>query len=143
MTPLRITFCSFIVLFTSFASFSQIVFQNNNRESVTVAFARYISTGPDTGWVTKGWSLVTPGNSLKVFNSIGANDSIGYFAITRISETPYPGYRNLLVRLNEPFLIKDADQESVIQNHPEYEWRQFRIIRRDQGKTSGIISFKD
>lgn len=131
----------FVIL--SIPSFSQILFQNNHRESVNVAFARYISTGPDTGWVTKGWSLVTPGSSVKVFNTIGTNDSIGYFAITRISETPYPGKKDLLVHMNEPFLIKHADKESVLQDHPEYEWRQFRLIRFQAGKTSGIITFKD
>jgi len=143
MKTIKLTIIIVWMVFLSIPSFSQILFQNNHRESVNVAFARYISTGPDTGWVTKGWSLVTPGSSLTVFKTIGTNDSIGYFAITRISETPYPGKKNLLVRINEPFLIKQADKEAVLQDHPEYEWRQFRLIRFQAGKTSGIITFKD
>jgi len=132
----------FIMCSVSF-SYSQIIFTNNYRESVNVAFARYVSSDTAGFWITKGWSMVTPGSSLKVFNTIGVNDSIGYFLITRISETPYPGTKNLLVHINEPFLIKNADKEVVLQNHPEYEWRQFRLVRFQPGKTSGIISFKN
>lgn len=143
MKSIKLTFIIGWVALLSIPSYSQIIFQNNHRESVNVAFARYISSGPDTGWVTKGWSLVTPGSSLKVFNTIGTNDSIGYFAITRISETPYPGKKDLLVYMNEPFLIKHADKEAVLQDHPEYDWRPFRLIRFQAGKTSGIITFKD
>ncbi len=143
MQMFRLTCILLMITGLSHSSFSQISFQNSYRESVNVAFARYVQNEKDTGWVTKGWSMVTPGTTIKVFNSIGVHDSIGYFVITRISETPYPGSKNLLVHMNEPFLIKDADKELVLQNHPEYEWRKFRLIRLQPGKTSGTITFKD
>jgi len=130
-----------ILLCSGIPSFSQIMFQNKNREAVDVAFARYVNNGTEGIWVTKGWSRIGPSTTVKVFDAIGANDSIGFFAITRISETPYPGTRNLLVLPIDQFLIKNADQESVLEKYPEYEWRQFRLIRLQPGKTSGTISF--
>ncbi len=137
----RITGMIMILLCAGIPSFSQIQFQNNHRETVYVAFARYIHKDSTGFWVTKGWTTVTPGSTVKAIDAVSPNDSIGYFAITRISETPYPGTRNLLVRPNDPFQIKNADNESVLENHPEYEWRQFRVMRLQPGKTSGIISF--
>jgi len=141
-TIIRSIFIIIIILAASHLSLAQVLFQNDYRESVYVAFARYVQNESDTGWSTKGWSMVTPGSSIKVFNSIGPNDSIGYFVITKISETPYPGTKKLLVRINEPFLIDDADKESVLLKHPEYEWRLFRMIRLKPGKLTGAISFK-
>ncbi|MEI7500748.1 MAG: hypothetical protein WCK84_09910 [Bacteroidota bacterium] len=143
MKTSRIVIISLIIMCSAYTSFSQIMFQNMNREAVYVAFARYVNNGTSGFWVTKGWSRVSSGTSIKAFDAINLTDSIGYFVIARISETEYPGTRNLLVHINEQFLINNADQELVSQNNPDYEWRQFRLIRLQSGKTSGTISFKD
>jgi hypothetical protein len=120
---------------------SQIIFQNNLKESVYVAFARFVMADSTGFWVTKGWSTVNAGSSIKAFDAIGTRDSVGYFVITRISETPYPGTKNLLVHPTDKFLIKYADSEESLRKNPDSEWRAFRLVQMQPGKTSGIISF--
>jgi hypothetical protein len=140
MKSLTIFFIISLTVLT--AGRAQIVFENHLKESVYVAFARYVSNESGGFWVTKGWSTVNAGSGMKAFDAINPRDSIGYFVITRISEVPYPGKRQLLVHPTDKFLIRDADRESSLRDHPDYEWRLFRLIRMEPGKTSGVISFK-
>jgi len=121
---------------------AQIYFKNNHKESVYLAVARYVNNGTSGYWMTQGWWTVIKGSTLKIFERIGPNDSIGYWCIARISETEYGGNRNLLVHNDEKFLIKNADQESLLQQHPNYEWRKFRMVRLKPGTQTGTIQFQ-
>lgn len=120
---------------------AQIFFQNNLSESIYVSFARFVSTGKDGYWITDGWYTMGRGSTRKAFGKVGPNDSIGFFAVTRISEKSYPGNRRLLVHPTDKFLIKNADKETVKLVFPEYEWRLFRLIRHRPQDTSGTVRF--
>lgn len=131
-----------ILLLISLDSNAQISFKNEHAEPVYVAFAHYVAKTNGGYWMTLGWWTVNSGSSHLAFETIGQNDSIGYFAVTKLTDTEFPGGKNLLVHPDEKFSIRYADQEKTLQNHPQYEWRKFRIIRMKPGTTSGTITLK-
>ncbi len=131
-----------IFMFTNTFLNAQITFTNAHSEPVYVAFAHYVAKTTGGYWMTQGWWTVNSGSSHLAYETIGPNDSIGYFAVTTLSDTEFPGGKNLLVHPDEKFTLRNADQESVQQQNPQYEWRKFRIIRMPAGTTSGTITLK-
>ncbi len=131
-----------ILLLTSLGSNAQISFKNEHSEPVYVAFAHYVAKNTGGYWMTQGWWTVNSGSSHLAFEAIGPNDSIGYFAVTTLSDTEFPGGKDLLVHPDEKFTLRNADKKSMQQQNPQYEWRKFRIIRMPAGTTSGTITLK-
>ena len=126
----------------SLASNAQIFFKNNHEESVYLSVARYINNGSSGYWMTQGWWTVIRGETKKIIDRIGPSDSLAYWCITKISETPFEGNRNLMVHNDEKFTIKFADKDSVFKLHPEFEWRRFRMVMLKPGALTGIIQFQ-
>jgi len=141
MKGLRIVLVT-VILLTGLDLKAQFNFTNGCQEPVYVAFARYVSNGSSGYWMTQGWWTVNSGSSHLAFKTIGPRDSIGYFAVTTLSDTEFPGVKDLLVHPDEKFTIRNADQEGIRQQNQTYEWRKFRIIRMKPGTTSGTITLK-
>lgn len=131
-----------VILIAVLQSNAQITFTNAHAEPVYVAFAHYVAKTTGGYWITQGWWTVNSGSSHLAYETIGPNDSIGYFAVTTLSDTEFPGGKSLLVHPDEKFTIRSADKEGVKQQRPVYEWRKFRIIRMPPGTTSGTITLK-
>jgi len=119
---------------------SQISFKNNNPEAVYVAFAQYKANSNPGYWVSRGWFTVNSGKTFTAFETIGPNDSIAYWATTLLSGAIFEGKKPLLVHNDEKFTIKNADKAWVLKQHPQYEWRNFRLIRMKPGTVKGTIT---
>ena len=123
----------------SFWTDAQIFFKNNQKEPVMVALAQYTKTCIVYSWATRGWYTVNSGSTLMAFPTIHDGDSIGYWAMTTLSETVYAGTRNLLVHNDKKFTIQNADKASVLKQNPQYEWRKFRMVILSPGTVKGTI----
>ena len=119
---------------------SQIYIKNTNPEAVYIAVAQYKGDAKPPYWVTRGWFTVNSGKVLTAFETVGPADSIGYWAMTLLSNMVYEGKKPLLVHNDEKFTIRNADKESVLKQNPVYEWRNFRLIKIKPGITTGTIN---
>lgn len=118
----------------------QITFKNNHPAQVYVAMCRYVSDGGY--WMTTGWYTIGQGGERLVFEKISAGDTIGYWAMTTISEQKFEGKKNLIVNDDSKFTVKYADKPETAEKNPNYTWRKFILLRLPPGTTKGTISLK-
>jgi uncharacterized membrane protein len=130
----------FIFLFLGLSGSSQIVFSNNHNAQIYVAMCRYVSEGGY--WMTTGWYTIGQGGERLVFDKISAKDTIGYWAMTTISEDKFEGSKNLIVNDDSKFTVRYADKPETAVKNPNYSWRKFILLRLPQGATKGTIKFK-
>lgn len=122
------------------AGHPQITFKNNHNEQVYVAMCRYVS---DPGyWMTFGWFTIGKGGERLAFEKISPKDSIGYWAMTTITEKVFEGSKELIVNDDEKFSVKNADKPETAANNSNYSWKKFIILRLPPGTTKGTINFK-
>jgi len=119
---------------------SQIIFKNNHPAQIYVAMCRYVSGGGY--WMTTGWYTIGQGGERLVFEKISAKDTIGYWAMTTISEDKFEGKKNLIVNDDSKFTIKYADKPETAGKNPNYTWRKFILLRLPEGATKGTINFR-
>ncbi|MCX6283332.1 MAG: DUF1036 domain-containing protein [Bacteroidetes bacterium] len=130
--------CSFLFILAE--GHPQITFKNNHDAQIYVAMCRYISSGGY--WMTTGWFTIGKGGERLVFDKISASDTIGYWAMTTITEEKFEGKKNLLVNDDSKFTIKYADKPETAGTNPLYSWRKFILLRLPAGATKGAINFK-
>jgi hypothetical protein len=135
----RIIIILFLLLSAS-VTFSQIIFKNNHNAEVYVAMCRYVSSGKY--WMTTGWYTIGKGGERLVFESISPNDTIGYWAMTTISEERFDGTKNLIVNDDSKFTIKNADLEETAAQNVNYSWRKFILLNLPKGTVKGTITLK-
>jgi uncharacterized membrane protein len=119
---------------------SQIIFKNNHNAQIYVAMCRYIADGGY--WMTTGWFTIGQGGERLVFKSISAKDTIGYWAMTSISEDKFEGKKNLIVNDDSKFTVTYADKPETAGKNPNYTWRKFILLRLPPGATKGTINFR-
>jgi uncharacterized membrane protein len=122
---------------------AQIIIKNGTPEPIYLATARYISAGQSGYWQTQGWWTIKAGGFHEAFEILGERDSIGYWCMNTLSETVFAGKKELLVNNDEKFTIRQADKPVILDQHPEYVWRKFRIMRMKPGTTVGTITVKE
>jgi len=127
-----------LTIFCNFGGITQILFKNLQKEPVMVAFAHY--TTQSGTWTTRGWYTVNANATMTAFPVINSGDSIGYWAMTTLSETVFAGNRSLLVHNDEEFSIRNAQLASTLKQQPSFEWRKFRLIRLSPGTAKGTIT---
>jgi uncharacterized membrane protein len=140
MRKIYLLFILVMMMFSAQTGLSQIYFKNNNPEAVYVAFAQYKGDANPPCWITRGWFTVNSGKVFTAFETIGVSDSIGYWAMTLLSNMVFEGKKPLLVHNDEKFTIRNADKETVLKQNPTYEWRNFRLIKAKPGITTGTIN---
>lgn len=118
----------------------QIIFKNNHKAQVYVAMCRYVSNGGY--WMTTGWFTIGQGGERLVFDKISASDTIGYWAMTTISEEKFEGKKDLVVNDDSKFTIKYADKSETASKNPNNTWRKFILLRLPPGTMKGTINFK-
>ena len=133
-------FLLFSFLFILAEGHPQIIFKNNHDAQIYVAMCRYVSTGGY--WMTTGWYTIGKGGERLVFDKISASDTIGYWAMTTISEEKFEGKKNLLVNDDTKFTVKYADKPETAGTNAYYSWRKFILLRLPAGATKGTINFK-
>ncbi len=104
----------------------QILLKNNQKEPVMVALAHFKAS--EKSWTTRGWYTVNPGAVLTAFPVVNPGDTVGYWAMTTLSEQIFEGNRRLLVHNDEQFNIRRADEEVTRNRYPASEWRKFRLV---------------
>jgi len=119
---------------------SQIIFKNNHNAQIYVAMCRYVAAGGY--WMTTGWYTIGQGGERLVFENISAKDTIGYWAMTTITEEKFEGRKDLIVNDDSKFTIKFADKEETARQNPNYSWKKFILLRLPPGTTKGTINFK-
>jgi len=128
------------ILFIQAEGHPQIIFKNNHNAQIYLAMCRYVSAGGY--WMTSGWYTIGKGGERLVFESISANDTIGYWAMTTITEEKFEGTKDLIVNDDSKFAIKYADKPETAGKNPNYTWKKFILIHLPQGATKGTINFK-
>jgi len=118
----------------------QITFKNNHNAQIYVAVCRFVAAGGY--WMTTGWYTIGQGGERMVFENISAKDSIGYLAMTTITEEVFEGKKELLTNDDSKFTIKYADKPETAALNSNYTWRKFIILRLPPGTTKGTINFK-
>ncbi|MCX6287410.1 MAG: DUF1036 domain-containing protein [Bacteroidetes bacterium] len=119
---------------------SQIIFRNNHKAQIYVAMCRYVADGGY--WMTTGWFTIGQGGERLAFEKISARDTIGYWAMTTISEEKFEGKKNLIVNDDSKFTIKYADKSETAGKCPNCTWRKFILLKLPPGTTKGTINFK-
>jgi hypothetical protein len=119
---------------------SQIVFKNNHNAQIYVAMCRYVSSG--AYWMTTGWYTIGQGGERLVFESISPKDTIGYWAMTTISEEKFEGTKNLIVNDDSKFTVKYADKPETAAKNSNYSWRKFILLRLPEGTIKGTIKLR-
>ncbi|MEI6890235.1 MAG: hypothetical protein ACOYM0_04265 [Bacteroidales bacterium] len=138
MTKRLIILSSFLLIMAE--GHPQIVFRNSHNEQVYVAMCRYIAS--EGYWMTTGWFTIGKGGERLVFESISAKDTIGYWAMTTISEQKFEGKKNLIVNDDTKFIIKYADKPETASQNANFSWRKFILLRLPPGTTEGTINLK-
>ena len=136
-----VRFCLLVSsLFILAEAHPQIIFKNNHPAQVYVAMCRYVSS--EGYWMTTGWYTIGQGGERLVFEKISAADTIGYWAMTTISEEKFEGKKNLIVNDDSKFTVKYADKAETAGKNPNYTWRKFVLLRLPPGTTKGTVTLK-
>ncbi|MCX6281593.1 MAG: DUF1036 domain-containing protein [Bacteroidetes bacterium] len=130
--------CSFLFILAE--GHPQITFKNNHNAQIYVAMCRYVSDGGY--WMTTGWFTIGQGGERLVFDKISSRDTIGYWAMTTITEEKFEGTKNLVVNDDTKFTIKWADKQETADKNSYNHWQKFILLKLPPGATKGTISFK-
>ena len=101
--------------------FAQLYLKNESNETVSVCIGWYQESS--SGYVTKGWWNIEPGQTISPGLSFTKLNDEFYYRATSASRTWGTEY-NLLIR-NDAFEIKDAHSEYTKKNNPSYQWASF------------------
>ena len=77
------------MFFSLAEGYPQITFKNNHPAQIYLTMCRYVADGGY--WMTTGWYTIGQGGERLVFENISAKDTIGYWAMTTISEEKFEG----------------------------------------------------
>lgn len=108
---------------------AQLIMKNNLDKPYKVAFAFYDQGFRFSGWFSKGWLTIQPGEEKELFFKNPREKYVYYIAISE-SDT-IGGYKKVLVDPNvETFTIKNAILDVTKEENPNLEWYKFREVRR-------------
>jgi uncharacterized membrane protein len=122
------------------AAHPQIMFKNSHNEQVYVAVCRYVSA--EKYWLTTGWFTIGKGGERLVLDKILPGDSVGYWAMTTITEEKFEGNKELVVNDDTKFTIRYADKQETADKNPNNSWKKFVLLRLPPGATRGTINLK-
>jgi uncharacterized membrane protein len=133
------SFFTLLFLLVSFCVTSaQVIFRNEGTSRIYVAYGyRDISSG----WTTKGWYTVEPGEEKPVYNyTILSNPNFYYCATIDKCDQGYFGQYPLYVNSQQPFTISNADKIINYANTLIKPYK-FNLVSL-AGKSSYTITFK-
>lgn len=108
------------VCLLAFFANAQLFIKNETSEPVSIAVGWYSEGGSYTGYVTKGWYNIEPGETIDPGLTFTATDDY-YFYYAK----GWEGDTKLLVS-DEAFNIKNADKQYVKDQNANYRWALFR-----------------
>jgi uncharacterized membrane protein len=123
-----------ILLFTCLLylqNWGQIFFENNYERTVYVALGYYSETDNYSGWITRGWFKVIPGEKAELLNYNPTGQNLYYYVQTENGKKKFEGDVSLLVHPTDKFYIKNADKQDTKTKYPSYKYYNF--IHVDKG----------
>ncbi len=100
---------------------AQLYLKNESSETISVCIGWYQESS--SGYVTKGWWNIEPGQTISPGLSFTKLNDEFYYCAKSATRTWGSEY-NLLIR-DDAFEIKDAQSEETLKNNPSYEWASF------------------
>ena len=119
------------VFVTYFYNWGQIYFENNFDRTVFVALGYYSETVDFSGWITRGWFKVIPGETAQILTYNPSGQNLYYYVQTENGKKKFEGDASLLVHPSDKFYIKNADLNDTKTKYPSYKW--FNFIKEDKG----------
>ncbi len=123
---------SALFFFSYNAAHAQLYVENRYDVDFYVAVAYYQSGTTFTGWISKGWVKLSPGETQEVlhFNPTGKKIYLHAHSAVRTIE----GSQQFLTDTADEFRIKGADKEETFTENPTYQWRSFYEIKRGMSR---------
>ena len=119
------------VFATYFYNWGQIFFENNFDRTIYVALGYYSETDEFSGWITRGWFKVIPGETAQLLSYNPSGQNLYYYAQTENGKKKFEGDASLLVNPSDKFYIKNADLKDTQTKYPSYKYYNF--IHVDKG----------
>lgn len=119
------------VFATYFYNWGQIYFENNFDRTIYVALGYYSETDEFSGWITRGWFKVIPGETAQLLSYNPSGQNLYYYAQTENGKKKFEGDASLLVNPSDKFYIKNADLKDTQTKYPSYKYYNF--IHVDKG----------
>ena len=119
------------VFATYFYNWGQIFFENNFDRTIYVALGYYSETDEFSGWITRGWFKVIPGETAQLLSYNPSGQNLYYYAQTENGKKKFEGDASLLVNPSDKFYIKNADLKDTQTKYPSYTYYNF--IHVDKG----------
>jgi uncharacterized membrane protein len=117
----------FLILSLTFAFLAkgQLYIKNSTNKKVNVCIGWYQESTNYTGYMTKGWYNIEPGEKIAPgLNFTSNKDFFYYYAKTDDNKSAWGGKYKLLAS-NKGFYIKNADMQYVKNANSEYYWLEF------------------
>src|SRR5690606_21672324 len=125
-----------LFLSVCFASFSQLNLKNNLDKPYNFSVAIFYSSFRYSGWITKGWFHLNPGEEIQIFEKNPREKYLYYYAV---SETDtISGHKKFLVNPKEStFIIEGALLHTTKAHNPNYEWYKFKEVKIKRRERKG------
>lgn len=118
----------FLFCFFSQWAFSQIFFRNNYSKPVLVSIGYFADSKDFSGFVSRGWYRVIPGEKKEILSYNPMAQYIYYYAKAADGSEDFTGNVKLLVNNNDAFTIKNANKAYVKNEKPWLRWKSFRTV---------------
>lgn len=112
---------SFIFAF-AFCVQAQLSFKNSTSKPISVAIGWYSEGNDYTGYVTKGWYSIEPGETINPGLTFTSNDDFFFYYVKGF------GGDNELLVADDAFEIKNANLQYVQDANPQYNWVKFKRV---------------
>jgi uncharacterized membrane protein len=119
---------TFIFTYLSFVANCQLKIKNNFSEPYKVAMAFYYSGFKFSGWISKGWMEIQPGEEKEFFYTNPREKYIYYYAFS--ATDTISGHKKVLVDPDKDFDVKNAILLITKEDNSNLEWFKFREVSR-------------
>lgn len=119
----RIALLLFFVLL-SFIGNSQLIIQNSTSKDIAISIGWYSNTTTYSGFITKGWYLVKPGEKKNVGLTFTSGENTFYYFAKQKQGNKWEGNYKMLVN-SSAFEIINADKQFTKDNDSSSYWALF------------------
>lgn len=116
--------------------FAQLYFKNNKNQTYKVAYVFHDKGSQYSGWISKGWVVVQPGEQVKAFYTNPRDKDMYCIAISE-NDTIGGDFCFLVHPTMSDFTLKYPELEATQQQNPALEWMNFKEIKRNY-----VVKFK-
>jgi uncharacterized membrane protein len=115
-------------LFISMGAWAQLHIKNTSDKTFYVSIGWYQDAGSNTGYMTRGWFTIAPGETVDPGLTFSSEDHFYYYAVSSDESVQFVGDKKLLVAQEGRFEIKNADQPSTKDKTQSYVWKGMKEV---------------